>query len=533
MDKLYTDLYSVIINCLPIEDLAITYDLNSIVRKVTNNHILKNGLEQGVAIYHYDFMKKYGVTVEKLEQFKNIESDNILNTIVYAGNLKNIKYLCAQKHTFIDSTFHYASLNGNLKNMKWLRKHNCKVNASGKTFYNAALNGKLKNMKWLKKQGCSVRNALEGALINGNFKNIKWVYSISEQQYICTLHKYGFYNGIQSKLFECAALSFHKNALKNIKWLVKQSRSIGLHYANDVTELDYHAFNAAASRGNLDILKWLHQNKCLLASEAMGYATLCSKNPNKCLEIMKWLYKNGCTVQIKQTNNGPVSIDNGVINKAIQNGSMEVINFLLNIGYKFNDKSLEIAITWNQIHIAKLLLSQGYKLDGKILLTAFKSYVKYKNKEILNLVDIIYNTHKNIVDTYCNYKYRTVNICDQLYIIAFDSIDAMNYLFEKGIVPTSNDIFYSATERNKLFALEWLYLHKCPIIMINNLNTRVWSKYNRARTDLYDSTKLWLINHNLLYDKVECISNNGQENVYYYEDKKLEKWKYEQDNIQK
>ena len=50
----------------------------------------------------------------------------------------------------IELKFENAVLNGNLKNMKWLKENNCPMAVSDWTFGYAKLNGNQKNIKWLK-----------------------------------------------------------------------------------------------------------------------------------------------------------------------------------------------------------------------------------------------------------------------------------------------------------------------------------------------------------------------------------------------
>ena len=52
----------------------------------------------------------------------------------------------------VKKTFKYATLNGNLENMKWLYENNCPWEE--KTFSCATLNGNLENIKWLEMNLC-------------------------------------------------------------------------------------------------------------------------------------------------------------------------------------------------------------------------------------------------------------------------------------------------------------------------------------------------------------------------------------------
>ena len=83
----------------------------------------------------------------------------------------NWKWLFEQVDT---KTFENAADNGNLDNMKWLKKNNCPWNKY--TFIDAALHGNLDNMKWLKENNCPWDEVtFTYAPLHGNLDNMKWL----------------------------------------------------------------------------------------------------------------------------------------------------------------------------------------------------------------------------------------------------------------------------------------------------------------------------------------------------------------------
>ena len=82
----------------------------------------------------------------------------------YKARYKTINMIQKVKYT-ITSKRHLtlAVLNGNLKNMKWLKDNGCPCDTL--TFSNASKNGNLENMKWLKENGCPwVRNCVDDTI---------------------------------------------------------------------------------------------------------------------------------------------------------------------------------------------------------------------------------------------------------------------------------------------------------------------------------------------------------------------------------
>jgi hypothetical protein len=98
---------------------------------------------------------------------KNKNGVNLMYSLVTDNQLKfkkselEMSYICTSlkllkwyvnNFSLNKNIFKYVAFNGNLKNMKWLKKNNCLWNEY--TFEKATEFGILKNMKWLKKHNC-------------------------------------------------------------------------------------------------------------------------------------------------------------------------------------------------------------------------------------------------------------------------------------------------------------------------------------------------------------------------------------------
>ena len=101
-------------------------------------------------------------------------SSGIFHYFTSVGNLKMMKWLKKHNCPWDEHTFQIAAKIGTLKNMKWLKKHNCPYDT--KTFSTAAKKGTLKNMKWLKKHNFPWNSmTFLQAKRYGISKNIKWL----------------------------------------------------------------------------------------------------------------------------------------------------------------------------------------------------------------------------------------------------------------------------------------------------------------------------------------------------------------------
>jgi hypothetical protein len=150
---------------------------------------------------------------------KNKHGTNVMYSLAFycyvsKGKRLDISYVCTSlkllkwytnKFQLNSNIFKYVALNGNLKNMKWLKKHNCPWNEC--TFESAALNGRLKNMKWLKKHNCPWdERTFESSAKKGILKNMKWL-----KKHNCLLYA------------DTCIEAVKRGILKNMKWLKKNN----------------------------------------------------------------------------------------------------------------------------------------------------------------------------------------------------------------------------------------------------------------------------------------------------------------------
>jgi hypothetical protein len=87
----------------------------------------------------------------------DIKMKIIMNEVVSAGKLANIKYMKEQEEDFDQYTFFYAIVNGNFENMDWLHKNDCHIGRHGIEY--AIMNNKTKILDWYEKNGYLGRHA--------------------------------------------------------------------------------------------------------------------------------------------------------------------------------------------------------------------------------------------------------------------------------------------------------------------------------------------------------------------------------------
>ena len=194
MDKLPTEL------CFEIQKFLKnkygTFTMFSLVNKC-DKQIKFNDLEISYICTSLEllkwFLKYFGTNVcpEKSFLDKFLELFNLYNTQT-KKSFENVKL-----NTCI---FKYVALNGNLNNMKWLKKNKCGYNE--RTFENAAKCGILKNMKWLKKNNCPIDKftfvyVIDSGLLKNMIQNNKNNFPLEQLKEII----------------------LKKTSLKNIKWL--------------------------------------------------------------------------------------------------------------------------------------------------------------------------------------------------------------------------------------------------------------------------------------------------------------------------
>ncbi len=177
--------------------------------------------------------------------------DKCLDIVKYLHDDKGLEF----SHDILDD----AVRSGSLDLVKYLRENNCRWRRS--TLCGAALNGHLHIIQWCVDNGCQIgKRVFTSAASGGHMDVIEYLYGIN-----CPRN--------EGKCLGYAAL---KGNYDLMLWF----RDRGFNW-NEYT------FSLAAEGGNMTIIKYLHENKCLWNSTTFVSAT-------KHIEVMKYLYDNQC-----------------------------------------------------------------------------------------------------------------------------------------------------------------------------------------------------------------------------------------------
>ena len=124
----------------------------------------------------------------------------------------------------------------------------------------------------------------------------------------------------------------------------------------------------AHAASNLEIVKWLHENK---KGGAFTYGAMCHAAANNCLDVVKYLYENKLVT--------PSSI---VMDTAVNFGHLEIVKWLhekigsdtsgISVTSDTSVPVIDIAIQNGHLDIAKWLYGRGYKIQTSMVFQAAK-----------------------------------------------------------------------------------------------------------------------------------------------------------------
>ena len=164
-------------------------------------------------------------------------------------------------------------------------------------------------LQWLENQDFKLRTpsvVYICAVSNENMKALEWLYTSG---YRCS----------GTTICDIAALSGN---LPMIQWL----REHGFSWSST-------ACSKAASKGHLELLKWMHEcpwnEDSVISAARYGY-----------LETLKWLINNGC----------PWSIDNLLLN-AVRGGSVEVLEYSNTFPH----------VEWRKVHCQEAVFTENFE----------------------------------------------------------------------------------------------------------------------------------------------------------------------------
>jgi hypothetical protein len=241
----------------------------------------------------------------------------------------------------------YAAQNGHLELLQWARKNGCEWDAT--TSKMAAQYGHLDVLKWAQHNGLkSDRCTWIYPIRYGHLEVLKWVTS-----------RLGTDDDWKNWMCTIAA---SRGQLEILKW----GRLNGCSWNAETC-------SAAALSGSLEVLKWLHESGCEWDSETMENAAMSND-----LEIVKYAYYNGCDwhpwTSGRIARNGNLEMlkwalrhgcewDDYAYQNAAAEGHLVLLQWAHENGCAWDDVAFEKAIANNHFHVVKWLLEWGWEID--------------------------------------------------------------------------------------------------------------------------------------------------------------------------
>lgn len=247
------------------------------------------------------------------------------------------------------------------------------------------------------------------------------------------------------------------------------------------------------------------------------------------LELLKIAINNGCPLYI-ENNRFRMGIESN-INLGIKSGNFELVHFLLEKGYKFDNKSCSVAAGKGNLEMLQYLINEGcvvnsyvsnraalnghlyilqwlknnnYKLSKRTSACACTFYLEDKCYTIIKwlisinhlinnsaLVAAILNSHINIVKFLIEYGCSlSERVCDA----AYDNVEILQYLRDKGC-PWGKYICKNAGQIGNLDVLKYAIQNGCPYSFTDIYHEcdRGWFNRRKEDEERFDKLKDWLV----------------------------------------
>jgi superfamily II DNA or RNA helicase len=284
---------------------------------------------------------------------------------------------------------------GNVKVMEWLWEKNVEVDSSCMNV--AAKNGRLDIIKWLYEKGVKLTyHKANSAAENGHIEVLDWLLK----------------NGIKvnNKGLSNAARNGH---LETIKWLwdegIKATKEDSI---------------SASINGHLETVEWLWENDIKATYKGANNASL-----NGHLETVEWLWEKG----IKATNEGSSG--------AAINGHLDVVKWLWDKNIKITKKAFKEASINGHLEIIKwLLVDKSVNIDYGLYTAILEN-----NNEVSDWIkEQNFNYDKD--ETWVKDNGFSIDTDGINKAIKDGKLDAVKFLWSKGIKPDNNNINYAINE---------------------------------------------------------------------------------------
>lgn len=241
----------------------------------------------------------------------------------------------------------------------------------------------------------------------------------------------------------------------------------------DIHERDDEALMLAAANGQLDILRYLHQNGCDIHARADSPMRLAAANGR--LEVVKYLHWNGCDIH---------SNNDAAIRAAAAKGNLQVVKYLHWNGCDLRACQTALArLPWESRNpdIVDYLAQHGIEPSAQKLMTLFKAIKSGKLREVQDAfrdIDLSLDDgeiikvaaemgHLDIVGC-LHGKGCTLSTENETALVAAAAnghLEVVKYLHRNGCdIHANNEAAFRAAARNgQIYVVEYLHHNGCNI----------------------------------------------------------------------
>ena len=315
------------------------------------------------------------------------------------GNLGMIEFFRAKNNGYWPSgVLDAAATNGHWDLLKWLYGAGCRVWRDVKVGLVVAEKGNLELLIWMMENKIHIhKESAKHAAKAGHFEVVKWLceHTMVETRFLASNALDGGHLHIFDWLISYAFINKEDTCSSAVKLgidVLEFARSMGFSW-------DQCAYWYAIEAGDLEIVKWLHINKCPKTFQNDASSLVCQNAARLGqLEILKffhsvcepdcdWFSNYGigrCAVIYGQISvlkwikdiSSPKKMTNKRKNSrwnekwkfaeiAAYYGQLEILQWLLENGYSWNSNLCAIAATQGYVNILQWADENGYKWDRK------------------------------------------------------------------------------------------------------------------------------------------------------------------------
>ena len=244
-----------------------------------------------------------------------------------------------------------------------------------------------------------------------------------------------------------------KKAFESLKFLHEKKR-----FAIDD---NYKLFSYAAGiENNIEIMEYLKSHNCPISLFATSNAV--AKNDN--LNNLKWLLKNGLFL-----------MDSGIFNDAMENGSLDVLEWLSDHGCPIKQRDPLLQLENCSIETIKWLIEKGIQVypssvfEGAARNGCLDKMKWMLKKEKYSSKNPRYFPAAAEHGSLENLKWLLKNGCpiDDSYILAAAAsqghFEVMKWLLKNKCPINNSEILVAAAEFGSIEQMKWLFDNNCPI----------------------------------------------------------------------